>query len=88
MDLTDRPGGRAAEDPVCAEPAAPRRTPAYAREHPEIFRPMRHSFGLVREIATALTHVVGAFGSATTNHRNQDPDHVSCRYSRVSSGLA
>ena len=44
------------------EPAAPRRSAAYAREHREIFEPMRRLFGMVREIATAVTHEVGAFG--------------------------
>jgi phosphoenolpyruvate carboxylase len=45
-----------------AEPAAPRGTAAYAREHEEIFAPMRRLFAMVREIATAITHEVGAFG--------------------------
>jgi phosphoenolpyruvate carboxylase len=45
-----------------AEPAAPRGVTAYAREHEEIFAPMRSLFGLVREIATIVTHEVGAFG--------------------------
>ena len=45
-----------------AEPAAPRGTTAYVREHAEIFAPMRSLHGLVREIATAITHEVGAFG--------------------------
>ncbi len=45
-----------------AEPAAPRGTTAYAREHREIFEPIRVLFGMVREIATAITHDVGAFG--------------------------
>jgi phosphoenolpyruvate carboxylase len=44
------------------EPAPSRRTAAYAREHEEIFAPMRRLFGMVREIATAVTHEVGAFG--------------------------
>jgi phosphoenolpyruvate carboxylase len=44
------------------EPAAPRGTAAYAREHEEIFAPMRRLFAMVREIATAVTHEVGAFG--------------------------
>jgi phosphoenolpyruvate carboxylase len=56
----------AAPDPAAeadyGEPAAPRGTSAYAREHQEIFGPMRRLFGLVREIATAVTHEVGAFG--------------------------
>ncbi|HLB97607.1 MAG TPA: phosphoenolpyruvate carboxylase, partial [Acetobacteraceae bacterium] len=45
-----------------AEPAPPREGAAYVREHEEIFAPMRRLFGLVREIATAITHEVGAFG--------------------------
>ncbi len=44
------------------EPAAPRSTTAYAREHIEIFAPMRLLFDMIREIATAITHEVGAFG--------------------------
>ena len=50
------------EDQDYAEPAAPRGTTAYAREHREIFEPMRRLFGMVREIAVAVTHDVGAFG--------------------------
>jgi len=56
----------AAPDPSAdcdyAEPAPQRRSAAYAREHREIFEPMRQLFGMVREIATAITHEVGAFG--------------------------
>jgi phosphoenolpyruvate carboxylase len=44
------------------EPAARRRTAAYAREHEEIFLPIGGLFAMVREIATAVTHEVGAFG--------------------------
>jgi len=44
------------------EPAPARVGAAYAREHEEIFAPMRRLFGLVREVATAITHEVGAFG--------------------------
>jgi phosphoenolpyruvate carboxylase len=44
------------------EPAPPRGTTAYAREHHEIFAPMRRWFAMVREIATAITHDVGALG--------------------------
>ncbi|MDR3529753.1 MAG: hypothetical protein P4L90_04215, partial [Rhodopila sp.] len=44
------------------EPPARRRTAAYVREHEEIFAPMRRLFAMVREIATAVTHEVGAFG--------------------------
>ncbi|HUN44816.1 MAG TPA: phosphoenolpyruvate carboxylase [Acetobacteraceae bacterium] len=56
----------AAPDPSAecdyAEPAAPRASNAYAKEHAEIFAPMRQLFAMVREIATAVTHEVGAFG--------------------------
>ena len=56
----------AASDPSAGydygEPAAPRATAAYSREHQEIFAPIRQLFGMVREIATAITHEVGAFG--------------------------
>ena len=45
-----------------AEPTAPRGVAAYEREHAEIFAPMQALFRLVREIATAITHEVGAFG--------------------------
>ena len=45
-----------------AEPAAPRGTTSYVREHEEIFAPMRSLHALVREIATIVTHEVGAFG--------------------------
>ena len=44
------------------EPAAPRASNAYAKEHAEIFAPIRQLFAMVREIATAVTHEVGAFG--------------------------
>jgi phosphoenolpyruvate carboxylase len=56
----------AAPDPAVdcdyGEPAPPHGTAAYAREHREIFMPMRRLFGMVREIAMAVTHEVGAFG--------------------------
>lgn len=45
-----------------SEPVAPRASASYAREHAEIFGPMRRLFALVREIGTAVTHEVGAFG--------------------------
>jgi phosphoenolpyruvate carboxylase len=45
-----------------AEPRAPRASPAYAREHTEIFAPMLRLFDLIREIGTAVTHEVGALG--------------------------
>lgn len=44
------------------EPRAPRMPGAYTKEHAEIFQPMGRLFGLVREIAVAVTHEVGAFG--------------------------
>ncbi len=44
------------------EPHGPRGSDAYVREHEDIFRPMGALFELVREIATAVTHEVGAFG--------------------------
>ena len=56
----------AASDPAAdldyAEPAPPRGTSAYAREHRDIFEPMQRLFAMIREIATAITHDVGAFG--------------------------
>ena len=57
--------------PPTADPAAAcdfaephdRHTPiAYAREHAEIFAPMAALFDLIREIGTALSHEIGAFG--------------------------
>jgi len=50
------------EDLDYAEPSTSHGTRAYAREHEEIFVPIRSLFGLVREIATIITHEVGAFG--------------------------
>jgi phosphoenolpyruvate carboxylase len=44
------------------EPPGPRAAAAYTHEHEEIFEPMRRIFGMVREIGTAITHEVGAFG--------------------------
>ena len=56
----------AAADPAAgydyAEPAAPRAVAAYEREHREIFSPIARLFAMTREIATAITHSVGAFG--------------------------
>ncbi len=56
----------AAPDPAAdrdyAEPRGPRAHSAYAREHSDIFIPMQKLFDLVREIGTAITHEVGAFG--------------------------
>jgi phosphoenolpyruvate carboxylase len=51
-----------AADADYGEPAPPRGTGSYAKEHEEIFAPMRRLFAMVREIATAVTHEVGAFG--------------------------
>jgi phosphoenolpyruvate carboxylase len=45
-----------------AEPAAPRASGSYAREHREIFAPMRVWFESIREISMAVTHEVGSFG--------------------------
>ena len=56
----------AAADPAAErdyrEPPGPRGQGSYAREHAAIFEPMRRLFDLVREIGTAVTHGVGAFG--------------------------
>ncbi len=45
-----------------AEPRGPGVATAYAREHAAIFGPIGELFGLVREVATAVTHEVGSFG--------------------------
>ena len=66
--LAEHAGGdfSSATDPAAdcdyGEPAPNRRSAAYVREHEEIFAPMRRLFAMVREIATAVTHEVGAFG--------------------------
>jgi phosphoenolpyruvate carboxylase len=56
----------AAPDPAAdrdyGEPHGPRLGAAYAREHAELFTPMLRLFEMVREIGTAITHEVGAFG--------------------------
>ncbi len=56
----------AAPDPAAdrdyAEPHGPRMDAAYVREHAELFTPMLRLFEMVREIGTAITHEVGAFG--------------------------
>ena len=44
------------------EPPAPRVMGSYAREQTAIIAPIRALFDLVREIATAISHEVGAFG--------------------------
>jgi phosphoenolpyruvate carboxylase len=51
-----------AADRDYAEPAGPRAAATYRREHDRIFAPLARLFGLVREIGTAVTHHVGAFG--------------------------
>ncbi len=45
-----------------AEPQGPTATTSYAREHETLLRPMARWFDLIREIGTAVTHEVGAFG--------------------------
>jgi phosphoenolpyruvate carboxylase len=45
-----------------AEPRGPRAAASYQREHEKIFAPLARLFDLVREIGTAITHHVGAFG--------------------------
>ncbi len=45
-----------------AEPRGPRAATSYQREHETIFTPIERLFSLVREIGTAVTHHVGAFG--------------------------
>jgi phosphoenolpyruvate carboxylase len=45
-----------------AEPPAPRAAAAYTKEHAEIFVPMQQIFNMVREVGTAITHELGAFG--------------------------
>ena len=44
------------------EMAGPATAASYERENAEIFQPMRSYFALVRELGTAITHEVGAFG--------------------------
>ena len=56
----------AAPDPSAdrdyAEPRGPRAAASYEREHETILGPLAGLFGLLREIGTAVTHRVGAFG--------------------------
>jgi phosphoenolpyruvate carboxylase len=56
----------AAPDPSAdrdyGEPRGPKAAVSYAREHETIFQPLGDLFGLLREIGTAVTHRVGAFG--------------------------
>ena len=51
-----------ASDLDYGEPPTPRTAGSYAREHTEIFAPIRELFGIIREIAIAITHEIGAFG--------------------------
>jgi phosphoenolpyruvate carboxylase len=44
------------------EPAGPRASSGYAREKREVFEPIGEMFDIIREIAMAVTHEVGAFG--------------------------
>jgi phosphoenolpyruvate carboxylase len=56
----------AAADPAAdrdfAEPRGERAAVSYEREHAAIFGPLAGVFSLLREIGTAVTHCVGAFG--------------------------
>jgi phosphoenolpyruvate carboxylase len=56
----------AAPDPSAdwdyAEPRGPRAAISYRREHETILRPLAGLFAMLREIGTAVTHRVGAFG--------------------------
>jgi len=56
----------AAADPAAdrdyAEPRGPRAAVSYQREHELILQPLAGLFSLLREIGTAVTHHVGAFG--------------------------
>lgn len=52
----------AAADRDYFEPRGLRPARAYEREHTEIFEPIAKLFAMVREIGTAITHCVGAFG--------------------------
>jgi phosphoenolpyruvate carboxylase len=45
-----------------AEPRGPRAAVSYKREHQLIMQPLAGYFGLLREIGTAVTHRVGAYG--------------------------
>jgi phosphoenolpyruvate carboxylase len=51
-----------AADRDYGEPAGPAAAVSYEREHEKLFMPISRLFGLVREIGTAVTHHVGAFG--------------------------
>ena len=56
----NRPDPAAARD--YAEPPGRRNAVSYGREHSEIFEPIRRLFATVRELGTAISHEVGAFG--------------------------
>jgi phosphoenolpyruvate carboxylase len=55
-------GDDPAGDEDYGEPPAPRRAGSYVREQLTIIAPIGELFELVREIATAIAHEVGAFG--------------------------
>ncbi len=55
-----RPDPAAARD--YAEPPGRQNAVSYEREHEAIFQPIGRLFATVREIGTAITHSVGAFG--------------------------
>ncbi len=56
----------AAADPAVdrdfSEPRGDRAAVSYRREHEGIFEPLAGVFSLLREIGTAVTHHVGAYG--------------------------
>ncbi len=56
----------AVSDPIAeqdyGEPPAPRAVGSYVREQTTIIAPIRELFEIMREIATAISHEVGAFG--------------------------
>lgn len=52
----------AAADLDYHEPRGLRTAGGYEREHREIFEPIAETFALVREVSTAVSHSVGAFG--------------------------
>ena len=54
--------GSAHADQDYAEPATPRDDSIYIREQTEIIAPLRALFGVIREVAVAITHEVGSFG--------------------------
>ena len=55
-------GDSALDDQDYAEPATPRAGSTYAREQTGVIAPLHELFGIVREIAVAITHEVGSFG--------------------------